>query len=88
MEEKSLYLLTLLSAAFIIAVVAFFVYPDITGAYTATRSHVQYTPREVCEVNGCVWDLELQNNLDTNAFHAPVAGGWCGQEGGKNFPLI
>lgn len=63
------------------------VLPSPTGEYIADGTYIQYEPREACELNGCVFDLELQRQVVRNPFHEPSVGCFCdGQV--TYFPLI
>lgn len=57
-----------------------FVQPDITGEYIADGTYIQFEPREACTYNGCVFDLELQRQVNRNPYHEPSAGCYCDGE--------
>lgn len=64
----------------ILAIVLFVLFTlkqTATGQFTSTGVYNQYEPKEACEIQGCVWDLALQQGMYINPFTTPSAGCYC-----------
>jgi len=89
-EDRELMKVGIWAIVAIIAVVIlvlFMMRSPVTGQYTSTLVYNQYEPHEACEINGCVWDAELQHGVFINPFSTPAAGCRCGLEI-RYIPLI
>lgn len=60
----------------------------VTGNYVHTTAYNQYTAKEACEVNNCIWSMEVQRSSQiASPFNTPMAGCMCNGKP-EYFPLI